>query len=121
MAKRRLSQVKKLLIVFILILVGLYLFKIQPMKSYGNDILFDASGHIAFTVFILYGLYFFIDQNKSWRIPYLIFSFAIITIISLQRIIDEAHNDVGLLMGLLISVFAIFIANWKELKRRIEF
>ena len=102
-------------------LVGLFLLKYIPMEIYGADILFDASGHIVGTCFILYVFYFFIDQNKNWRTPFFIFSFAVLMVISFQRIEANAHNDFGLLLGFLVSIISISIPNWRELKRKINF
>lgn len=102
-------------------LIGLFLFKFYPMSIYGKDILFDASMHIILASLILYILYLFIDQNKSWKIPYLIFCIFIITIISIQRIIVNAHNDIGIFIGILISVISITIPNWNNIKNKINF
>lgn len=115
------NQTQKILQTAILMFIGLILLKFIPMNIYGNDILFDASGHLVTASFVLYFLYFFIDQNKSWRTPYFVFSFAVLTIVSLQRIEANAHNDVGLLLGLLVAVVSIGITHWKQLKRRIKF
>ena len=102
-------------------LIGLYLFKWYPMSVYGRDILFDASAHIVFSSFILYVLYFFIDQNKEWRGPFFMFSFAVLMVISFQRIKDNAHNDIGILIGFLIALVSIIIPNLKSIKKKIEF
>jgi membrane-associated phospholipid phosphatase len=121
MRKRVHLQIKKILITAILMLFGLIIFKFYPMFLYDENILFDTSMHIIIASLILYIIYFFIDQNKSWRIPYLIFCFVIITIISIQRIISNAHNDIGILLGILISIISIVIPNWKEIKNKINF
>ncbi len=115
------AQVKKIILTFVFMLIGLYLFKWYPMSIYGKDILYDASAHIVFASFIMYALYFFIDQNKSWRVPYFIFSLAILMVISFQRIKDNAHNDIGLLLGFLIALISIGISNWDIVKRKIDF
>lgn len=115
------SQITKLVSTALLMTLSLFLFKFIPMQIYGKNILFDASMHITLACFFLYFIYFFIDQDKSWKIPYLIFSFAVLTIISIQRILVNAHNDIGLLIGLLISLFSIAIPNWSQLKNRIDF
>ena len=119
--KKQKPQIVKLLMTGILIGIGLYLLKFLPMQKYGVDILTDASAHIAIAVLFLYLGYFFIDQNKNWRVPYFIFCFMVLTIISLQRIVSNNHNDIGLLLGLLVSVAAIYTANYKEMNRRIKF
>lgn len=119
MKKRVHLKIKKILITAILMFFGLLIFKFYPIFLYGENILFDASMHIVITSLILYIIYFFIDQNKSWRIPYLIFCLGTIIIISMQRIIVNAHNDIGILLGILISIISIIIPNWKEMKNKI--
>jgi hypothetical protein len=101
--------------------LGALIFKFLPMRIYGNDILFDSSAHIITASFCLYVLWFFIDQNKNWRLPYFMFSALILFVISVQRIIANAHNDIGLLMGLLVSLLAIYIAEQKAMKGKFRF
>lgn len=120
MAKKS-EQIKSIIFTAILMAIGLIALKYIPMKLYGENILFDASGHIVIASFILYLVYFFIDENKKWRFPYLIFSFFVLTIISVQRIVSNAHNDTGLLLGLLVSIISIVIPNYKYYKKRIKF
>ena len=101
--------------------IGLVLFKYIPMMIYGNDILFDASSHIVWTSWALYIIWFFIDQNKSWRIPYLILSAAILILMGVQRIIAHQHNEVGIMLGLLVAFFAMVIPRWKEFTKELRF
>lgn len=115
------EQVKKIFLTLIFMMIGLFLFKWYPMSVYGKNILFDSSAHIVFASFILYILYFFIDQNKQWRIPFFIFSFAVLIVISFQRIYDDAHNDIGILIGFLISLISIAIPNWNLIKNKLDF
>ena len=115
------TQVIELLITAVIMVAGLALLKYLPMYIFGRDILFDASMHIVVVSFILYFIYFFIDQNKNWRLPYLIFSIGVLVVIGIQRIIADAHNDIGLLLGLIISAIAIIVPRWREFKGRIEF
>lgn len=100
---------------------GLLLFKYLPMSIWGRDILFDASGHIAGAIFVLYVLWFFIDQNKSWRTPFFIFAAMVLIVISLQRIIDNAHNDIGLMLGLALGLVAVGASQWKTVRKRLKF
>lgn len=100
---------------------GLLLFKYIPMWMWGNNILYDASGHMASTILMLYIIWFFIDENKKWRIPYFFFATLVLVIISLHRIIVNAHNDVGLLGGLAIGLTAVGISHWRALKKKIKF
>ncbi|MEK6875549.1 MAG: hypothetical protein AABX30_02605 [Nanoarchaeota archaeon] len=115
------KQIKIILLTAILTLIGLILFKYLPMYIYGNDILFDASSHVAWMGFGLYVIWFFIDQNKSWRVPYFIFSAVVLIIMGIQRIIAKQHNEIGVLLGLMIIFFAIVIPRYKEIKNKIQF
>lgn len=101
--------------------VGLILFKYIPMYFYGKDIFFDASSHVVWTGWGLYVLWFFVDQKKAWRIPYLIFSAVILVIMSIQRIVANQHNEIGVMLGLIIILIAIILPRWKEFKGGIEF
>jgi hypothetical protein len=101
--------------------IGLFLFKLLPMEVFGRDIKFDASAHITITIFLLYFIWFFIDQNKSWRTIYFIFSLVVICIVSIQRILVDAHNDIGLLLGLCLSLIAIVSSQKKYFKDKFKF
>lgn len=105
----------------IVMVIGLLLFKYIPMQVFGRDIVFDASAHITITIFGLYFLWFFIDQNKTWRVPYFILSLVIISIVAIQRIMLNAHNDIGLLGGLTISIVAIIHSQQKYFKDKFKF
>lgn len=115
------ENIRRLSTAGIIILVGLFLLKYIPMQLWGDAILFDASAHISIAIFVLYIVWFFIDQNKSWRIPFFIFSLVILAIISLQRIITFAHNDIGLLLGLILGTVAIGTSQWDVIRKKIEF
>jgi|SRR3989344_3336873 len=119
--KRVFDQVKEIIIAGIVIGVGLILLKYIPMYIYGEDILFDASAHIAWMIFFLYVIWFFIDQDKSWRIPFLILSAGILTVISIQRILTNNHNLYGLFLGFLIGIIGIGISQWRVIKNKIDF
>ena len=115
---------KKLIAIFrafYIMIIGLLILKYLPMVLYGSNILFDASAHITFISFILYIVWYFIDQNKGWHIPYFIFIFLILAIVSFQRIIDNAHNDIGLLAGLIISLAAIIYSRQDYFKDKFSF
>ncbi|HOH03858.1 MAG TPA: hypothetical protein PLT60_00465 [Candidatus Pacearchaeota archaeon] len=105
----------------ILMVIGLIFFKYLPMYLSEGNILYDASYHVLFTILLLYILWFFIDQKKSWRIPYFIFSGALIIIVSLQRIIAQEHNEVGIILALLIGAVSIIIPRWKEFMGGVKF
>ncbi|MCL4278827.1 MAG: hypothetical protein KJZ60_03965 [Ignavibacteriaceae bacterium] len=118
---KKIKQLNKIIITGVLMGCGLFLLKYLPMKIWGSNILFDASFHLTATFFVLYVLWFFVDQNKSWRVPYFIFSILTLFIVSVQRILDNAHNDIGLLLGLIISATSIYIAERKNLKGKFNF
>ena len=101
--------------------VGLLLFKFLPMEIWGSDILFDASMHITVASLVIYIIWFFIDQNENWHIPFYFFSALVLFVISVQRIIANAHNDIGLLLGLTISILSIAFAERKNLKGKLRF
>lgn len=105
----------------IIMVIGLILLKYIPMAIYGKNILFDASSHVVLTSLGLYILWFFIDQKKSWRIPYFIFAGGLLIIISIQRIIAQQHNEVGIVLGLAVAGISIIIPRWKEFKGGVKF
>ena len=115
------KQLTWLLWTTIIIAIGLILFKYIPMYVYGKDILFDASSHIVWTSWVLYVIWFFVDQKKSWRIPYFIFAAVVLIIMGIQRIIAKQHNEVGVMLGLAIAAIAIVIPRWKEFKKGVKF
>ncbi len=119
--ERKRKQTLYLIYTGLIMLILLALLKYLPMNVYGENILFDASAHIALACYILYFIWFFIDQNKSWRIPYFIFSLAVLIVISVYRIIDFKHNDVGLILGFLVGIVSILIPRWKEVKKKLDF
>ena len=115
------KQIKWLTFTAILNLIGLIIFKYTPMWIYGKDILFDASSHMAWTGFGLYFLWFFIHKNKSWRIPYFILSGVIMVFMGIQRVIAHEHNEVGVILGVLVIGLAIIIPRFKEFKGKVKF
>jgi hypothetical protein len=121
MTKRTKKQISILFKAFSVMFIGLFLFKWVPMQIWGENILFDASAHITIAIFILYVIWFFIDQNKKMHTPFFVFSFLVLAIISLQRVLIDAHNDIGLLAGLIISVSAILYSQFDFLKEKINF
>lgn len=114
-------KIRSLIICLVIMAILLFLFKFLPMRFFGDEILFDASMHIVVASFILYLIWFFIDKNKSWKIPYLLFSIFVLFVISIQRLLANAHNDVGLLAGLIISIVSIVISNWHYFHKKISF
>lgn len=115
------QQLKWIFKTTILMGIGLIIFKYIPMEIYGKEILFDASSHMAWTSWGLYVAWFFIDQNKKWRIPYLVLSSVILVIMGIQRIVAGEHNEVGVLLGLGVAFFAITIPRWTEFTRGLKF
>lgn len=115
------KQLKKIIEAGILMFAGILIFKLLPMTLWGDNILFDASAHIIGACFAIYILWFWIDQNHSWRIPFYIFSALVLFIISVQRIIANAHNDIGLLLGFTIAILSIAFVEKENLKGKIKF
>lgn len=91
------------------------------MYLWGSDILFDASLHITAAFFVLYVIWFFIDQTKEFRYPFYLFAILVLFVISIQRIAVDAHNDVGLLLGALISIISIGLVEREKLGNKIDF
>lgn len=117
---RRLQNAKRIIIASLIIFFGLILFKFIPMQNYGKDILWDASSHISIAILVMYLIWFFVDQSKQLRIPYLMICLLVLFIISIQRIIENAHNDIGLLKGFLLGMTAILISYWDKIKSQID-
>lgn len=115
------DQIIKILTAALFMGLGALLFKVLPMNIWGSEILFDASFHLILTFLVLYVIWFFIDQNKDWHMLYFIFSALVVFVVAVQRIIDNAHNDAGLLLGLIISLVSIGIAERKSLKNKFKF
>lgn len=114
------KHLDRVLIALGIVIIGLVLFKFFPMVLYSEDILWDASAHISVTMLLMYVFWFFVDQSEELRIPYLLICAVILCIISFQRIMDNAHNDIGLLKGFFIGLIAILISSWDELKTKIK-
>jgi hypothetical protein len=114
-------QIKWIFLTGIIMVLGLILLKYIPMEIYGKDILFDASSHVVWTAFVIYIGWFFVDQSKNLRILYLILSVGILAVISLQRIIANEHNEVGIILGFFVAFLGVVIPRWKEFMRNIKF
>ena len=111
-------KLKQIIYTFILMIIGLILFKHIPMYIYGKDILFDASRHVVALSFGLYFLYYLIFQDKEeLKIPYLIFSAMLLGIIAVQRIIVGEHNEYGILLGFFVAGISILTPIWNKIRR----
>lgn len=119
--QRRREQVNKIFTCALVMLVGIALLKYIPMALWGDHIQFDASFHITATFFVLYVVWFFIDQNQQMHFPFFLLSILILYIVSIQRIAVDAHNDIGLLLGLILSLGAIAVAEQKNLEGKFDF
>ncbi|PIR38800.1 MAG: hypothetical protein COV34_00575 [Candidatus Zambryskibacteria bacterium CG10_big_fil_rev_8_21_14_0_10_42_12] len=119
--ERRQKQITRIAHVGILMITGLYVFKYIPMKIWGSNILSDASFHIIVTFFLLYVVWFFIDQNKKWHVPFFVISGIIVAVVAFDRIAVTAHNGAGLLLGILISLISILWVERKQLKQTFDF
>jgi len=112
------TKIKRLAFTGLLMILGLLIFKYLPMYFFGPDILFDASAHVIITSFILYFLYLLIEKNKDWRTQFFIFALAVLTVVSIERIVTHHHDFTGLSIGYLISILSIVIPRWKDLKKK---
>lgn len=119
--KKEEAQLKKIILVEITTIVLLVILKYIPMFIFGPDILFDASAHIAVLIFFSYLGWLFIDQNKSWRIPYFILVAAILIIVAIQRIFSQNHNEIGILLGIGIGLTSIIIGEHKKILEKLRF
>lgn len=115
------AKVHSILVAGLIMSIGIIVLKYIPMILWGSDIRFDASLHITTAMFGLFVLWYFIDQNTKWRMPFILFSLVVIFIVAIQRILVDAHNDVGLLLGFGLSCAAIVIARWEYFRGKIDF
>jgi hypothetical protein len=121
MNHRQKLQIKSLVFAGVLMSLGLFLLKFVPMQIWGDEILFDASFHITIASFILYIIWFFVDQNRTWKTPFFLLVILVFSVISFQRIEANAHNDIGLFLGLIISAISIYFSNTKIKKGKLKF
>jgi hypothetical protein len=77
-----------------IMVLGLLLFKLIPMQIFGEDIRFDASAHITITMFCLYVVWFYVDQNKSWRTPFFVFALVVISASWYTRTVTSVSSAV---------------------------
>jgi len=111
-----------LFICFFVMVVGLLVFKYIPESYYGTWIRFDASFHVTAAIFILYALWYVIDQNAArWRHTYIIASAVLVGVVAVERIVVGAHNTVGIFLALGISLGAIIISRWPFFKKKLDF
>jgi len=101
--------------------VGLFLFKLVPMVFWGATVEFDASFHVTVAILVMYVLWFLIDQNPKWRTPYITVATAVILVVAIQRLLVDAHSDVGILLAFVIGVIAIGSAEWESVKGKLSF
>lgn len=114
------NRIKKIIYTWLIMAIGLVLFKYIPMyinylKFGTSDILYDASSHIVWTCFGLYFIWlFFIEKNKSLRTPYVILSLVVVFLMGIQRLYAHQHNTFGLMMGLLVAIGGMLVPRWME-------
>lgn len=106
---------------FLIMALGLGLFKFAPISLWGSGIQFDASFHVVATIFGLYVIWYFIERNKRWRVPFFIVATGLVTVISIQRIFAEAHNEIGILIALALSAVAIILSRPEYFLKRLRF
>ncbi len=114
-------RLKHIIYTFLLMVIGILIFKTLPMYLYGKDILFDASRHVIATSFGLYFLYYLFLQNREeLKIPFFIFSSMILGVIAIQRIIAGEHNEYGILLGFFVAGISILVPIWNKLGRGLK-
>ena len=121
MKNPRIQKIKNIIFTGLIMILGLILLKYIPMYIWGKNILFDASAHLTITIFIIYVGYLFIEKSKRLKKYYIPLSMSAITIVAIDRIITNNHNYIGLLLGLFISLLAIYLTNHKKLNGEIKF
>ncbi len=80
------------------------------MALFGNDILFDASLHVTATIFLLYIIWNFARFEKT-RKYFISSSILIVLLISIYRIVVKRHDVIGISLGVLLSLIAIWLSE----------
>lgn len=101
--------------------LGIALLKVVPMAIWGPAIEFDASFHVTVTLLGLYILWFFIDQNPRWRVPFFLLASVVTLVVAIQRLLIDAHSDIGILLGIAVGMIAIGAAEWQDIKHTFSF
>lgn len=107
--KKNQLKIKKILVLIVFITIFTFLFKVIPMKLFGEDILFDASLHIMATSFILFLFWDLVFEKWKHRVIYIGFSFIVLAIVGIHRIVYLKHNLFGLTLGLGLSIISIYL------------
>ncbi len=115
------EKLKRIAVSGLVMAGGLVLFKFLPQYIWGPDITFDASFHIIFMAFFLHIGWFFIDQVPNWRTPYLIIATGLLIIVAIHRIIEEAHDEFGVMLGIAVAGGAVLVAHWQYFKQHLSF
>lgn len=115
------QKIHRILTAIFVAAVGLFLLKLAPMVLWGRLIEFDASFHVTVAILAMYVLWFFIDQNPRWRTPFIMFSIAVVLVVAIQRLMVDAHSDIGILLAFAIGVIAIGTAEWESVGNKISF
>jgi hypothetical protein len=105
----------------LIMIIGLFLFKYIPMYLYGENILFDASSHVAWTTWGLYVLWLLVSPKRFWKVFYLLISAVLIVVMAIQRINIGAHNLIGVVLGFVITIIAIAAPRWNEFRKGVYF
>jgi len=115
------EKIRRIILATLVSVVGIVFFKLLPMMIWGDMIKYDVSFHIIVTILVLYVLWFFIDQNPTWRVPFFMVSSVIIIVVAVQRLLVDAHNDIGILFTFVISIVALSSAEWRDIKDKLSF
>ena len=103
------KKVESLGYTILIMILGLVVFKCLPMLIWGKYILWDASTHIVLLSLILYVIYLIFEHNKYMRFIYVLFAIVALVFVGVQRYASMQHNLIGIVLGLLIAFFAIYI------------
>ncbi len=110
MKKENKNNIKKIILTALFMLIFITLLKFLPIKDYGKNIQFDASLHLTITIFIIYSLWLFFKNERNSKL-FFILAIIAVALVSLQRILVQAHNAFGLLSAFLLSIISIILAE----------
>lgn len=115
------EKIRALVVSALLMAIGILIFKYLPMHIWGPAIEFDASLHVTVAVFVLYIAWYFVDQNPRWHTPFFVFAALVVAIVAAQRLLVDAHNDIGVLAGIVLSLVSIALSRWASVRKKIHF
>ena len=115
------EKLRRILLSIVIAGAGIVILKIIPMMVWGVGIEFDASLHVTTTIISLYVIWFFIDQNPRWRVPFFMVATGVVLIVAIQRLLVDAHSDIGVLLAIVLGLGAVMTAEWHDIRDKISF